>query len=68
MLLRDAQHTHKRHTSVVVETSTMNSDPNSFSIDPSGQEFVDTSTWEQIIRILEESSIPALESADSDCR
>ena len=41
---------------------------NSFSFRPSKQNFVDTSTWEQIIRILEESSIQAPESADPDCK
>ncbi len=50
----------------VMDASATHDQRNSFSFRLSKQNFVDTSTWEQIIRILEESSIQALESANPD--
>jgi hypothetical protein len=44
----------------VVEENATNCERNSLPLAPSGKEFVDTSTWEQIIRVLEESSIQTL--------
>jgi hypothetical protein len=36
-----------------------NGDRNSLAVDPSRRVFIDTSTWDQIIRVLEESSTDA---------
>lgn len=59
MLYRDAAYPPARHSKNVIQAKANYKLEASLHITMSKDEFIDTSTWEQIIRVLEECSLHA---------